>query len=397
MKKIILLLCLVISSILSNEIREEKWPVGETFLTFLEKYSIPQKLYFDLEKEDKELCSEITAGNYYYLFENEDGTLNQVLIPVSDEIQLHLYKTTEGTYKFQTLPISYREFTETIAIPIKTSVSNELQKATGSAALAVNLKSLFRGSVNFRRMQKNDYIAVQYTQKELLGKPFGQPDIKSAMVEISGKKYYRFKNEKDDKYYDETGKAYTKTYFFKIPLTYKRISSQFTKKRWHPVLKRYRAHLGTDFAAPRGRKIYAAGEGRVDFVGRRGGYGKTIIIKHPNGYKTLYAHQNRFRKGIRRGKYVKRGEHIGYVGSTGISSGPHLHLGVYRGGRAINPLKIIKQPETKVLTGKEKQTFIANAKNTIEKLNAQITDENRNIPTRLDRMISKSEINYRKN
>ncbi len=396
MKKIILLLCLIVSLIFSSEIREEKWPRGETFLTFLEKYSIPQKLYFDLEKEDKELCSEITADNYYYLMENEDGTLNQVLIPVSDEIQLHLYKTVDGNYKFQTLPISYREFTETIAIPIMSSVSEELQKATGSAALAINLKSIFRGKANFRRMQKGDYIVVEYTQRSLLGKPFGQPDIKSAMVEISGKKYYRFKNKKDDKYYDETGKAFTKTYFFKIPLTYRRISSHFTKKRWHPVLKRYRAHLGTDFAAPRGRKIYAAGEGRIEFVGRRGGYGKTIIIKHPNGYKTLYAHQNRFRKDIKRGRYIKRGEHIGYVGNTGLSSGPHLHLGVYRNGRAVNPLKIIKKPETKGLKGKNKKTFIANAKITIKKLNNQIKSKNKTIPTRLDRMMSKSEINYRK-
>lgn len=132
-------------------------------------------------------------------------------------------------------------------------------------------------------------------------------------------------------------------------MTYKRISSQFTKKRWHPVLKRYRAHLGTDFAAPRGRKIYAAGDGKVEFIGRRGGYGKTIIIRHPNGYKTLYAHQNKFRAGIKRGRYVKRGEHIGYVGSTGLSSGPHLHLGVYKNGRAVNPLKIIKKnPKQKV-------------------------------------------------
>ncbi len=161
--------------------------------------------------------------------ENEDGTLNQVLIPVSEEIQLHVYKDKDS-YKFETLPISYREYNETIAIPINTSVSNELQEATGNAALAANLKSIFSTSVNFRRMQKGDFIAIEYTQKELLGRPFGQPDIKAAMVEISGRKYYRFKNEKDDKYYDQTGKAFTKYYFFRIPLSYKRISSRFTKK-----------------------------------------------------------------------------------------------------------------------------------------------------------------------
>ncbi len=224
---------LVLSTLFSTEVQESKWPKGETFLTFLEKYSIPQKLYFDLEKEDKELCSEITAERYYYLMEDEDGSLNQVLIPISEEIQLHIYKDSDNNYKFKTQAISYQEYTETIAIPIRSSVSMELQKATGSAALAANLKAIFRGSANFRRMQKNDFIAIEYTQKSLLGRPLGQPIIKSAMVEISGKKFYRFKNDKDDKYYDETGKAFTKTYFFKIPLSYSRISSKFTKKRWH--------------------------------------------------------------------------------------------------------------------------------------------------------------------
>ena len=396
MKKIILFISLIISTLFSNVVQESKWPRGETFLTFLEKYSISQKLYFDLEKEDKELCSEITAGNYYYLLENDDGSLAQVLIPISEEIQLHLYKDINNTYKFETLPISYQEYTEVIAMPITSSVSQQLQEATGNAALAANLKAIFSGAANFRRMQKNDFIAIEYTQKSLLGKPFGQPDIKAAMVEISGKKHYRFKNNRDDKYYDETGKAFTKTYFFKIPLSYSRISSPFTKKRWHPVLKRYRAHLGTDFAAPRGRKIYAAGEGKIEFIGRRGGYGKTIIIRHPNGYKTLYAHQNKFRPGLKRGKRIKRGEHIGYVGSTGLSSGPHLHLGLYKNGRAVNPLKVIRKPETKGLKGKNKRTFLANTVNTMNRLDNEVKNINRKKPTRLDRLASISNIIPRK-
>lgn len=391
MKRIIIIFILITTTLFSTEVKEAKWPQGETFLTFLEKYSISSKLYFNLEKEDKELCSEITADRYYYLKENDNGALEQVLIPVSEEIQLHVYKDINGEYKFQTLPVSYREFTETIAIPVQSSISNELQKATGSAALTAILKSIFKG-VKFTQMRKGDFIVLEYTQKELLGRPFGLPEINSAMVEVRGKKYYRFKNTKDDKYYDQKGKAFTKFYFFKIPLTYKRISSQFTKKRYHPVLKRYRAHLGTDFAAPRGRKIYAAGDGRIEFIGRRGGYGKTIIIRHPNGYKTLYAHQNKFRGGLKRGRKVKRGEHIGYVGSTGLSSGPHLHLGLYKNGRAVNPLRVIRKPETVGLKGKKKKTFIANAKIKINKFEEIMKDDNRAPATRLDRLASTSQL-----
>ena len=392
MKKIIISIIIFINFLYSAEVQELPWPKGVSFLTFLEKYSIPQKLYFDLEKEDKELCSEIVADKRFYLYTEENGDFNQVLIPVSEDIQIHIYKESDGKFKFQTLPINYEEHTESIAVPITVSVSHDLQKATGNVTLAIQLKSLFKGVVNFRKMQKGDFVALKYTKKSLLGRPHGLPELKAAMVEIAGKKYYRIKNNKDDKYYDEKGKSFTKSFFFKIPLTYKRISSRFTKKRWHPVLKRYRAHLGTDFAAPRGRKIYAAGDGRVEFKGRKGGYGNTIIINHRNGYKTLYAHQNGFKKGLKRGQNVKKGQHIGYVGSTGLSSGPHLHLGVYKNGKAVNPLKVIRQPKTTGLSKKYRATFLANAKKITQVFEDEMKSENRKQATKLDRLTYKSEI-----
>ena len=377
----------------SAQVEELPWPKGESFLTFLDKYSISQKLYFDLEKEDKELCSEIEADRTYYLYTEDDGSLNQVLIPISDDIQLHIYKDVNNEFKFQTLPINYTEFTETVAIEITESVSHDILKATGDVTLAAVIKSLFKDSVNFRKMQKGDFIALKYSRKAYLGKPLGQPDLTAAMVEISGKPYYRFKNEKDDKYYDEKGIGFTKSYFFQIPLTYQRISSVFTKKRWHPVLKRYRAHLGTDFAAPRGRTIYAAGDGRIEFVGTKGGYGKTIVINHGNGYKTLYGHQNGFAKGIRQGQSIKKGEHIGYVGNTGLSSGPHLHLGLYKNGTAIDAMTVLTKPKVDGLEAKERATFLANTK-TIQKIfDSEVKNENRTVPTKLDRLTDRSEIN----
>ncbi|CAM3405917.1 peptidoglycan DD-metalloendopeptidase family protein [Arcobacter aquimarinus] len=394
MKKIILSIIIFINFLYSAQVEELLWPKGESFLTFLDKHKISQKLYFDLEKEDKELCSEITADGRFYLYTDDDGSLNQVLIPVSDDIQLHIYKDSNNEYKFQTLPINYTEKTELIAIQITESVSHDILKATGDVTLAAILKSLFQdNSVNFRKMQKGDFVALEYTQKSYLGRPHGLPDLKSAMVQISGKPYYRFKNQKDDKYYDEKGIGFTKTYFFQIPLSYTRISSVFTNKRWHPVLKRYRAHLGTDFAAPTGRNIYAAGDGRIEFVGNKGGYGKTIIINHQNGYKTLYAHQNAFAKGVRQGKNIKKGEHIGYVGNTGLSSGPHLHLGLYRNGTAIDPLTVINKPKLQGLDPKDKKTFLANTQNIINKFEAEMKNENRSLPIKFDRTTDKSEIN----
>ncbi|AXH15649.1 M23 family metallopeptidase [Malaciobacter mytili] len=383
--KIILILIIFISSMFALQVQELTWPKGDSFLTFLDKYNISQKLYFELEKEDKELCSEIVAGTEYNLLLNEDGTLKQVLIPVSEDMQLHIYESNKGEYKFEAIPISYQEIEETIAIEIKKSPFQDIFEATENLALANEVMRVYGRSINFRRIQKGDFVALKYKQKIRMGKYFGSPELTAAMVEVNGKKHYRFKNNKNDKYYDEKGRGFSKTYFFKIPLSYNRISSQFTKRRWHPVLKKYRAHLGTDFAAPKGRPIYAAGDGKIIFRGVKGGYGNVIIIDHKNGYRTLYAHQSRFKSGLKVGSYVSKGTHIGYVGNTGLSSGPHLHLGLYKNGRAIDPLQVIKRGKEIKLSGKEQATFIANTKDYFNELNLVVSDENRKLPTRLAR------------
>lgn len=393
MRIIFLSIIIFFNFLYSAQVEELNWSRGETFLTFLEKYSIPQKLYFDLEKEDQELCSEITADRRFYLYTDDDGKLNQVLIPVSDDIQLHIYKDSNNKYQFQTLPINYTEYTETVAIEITESVSYDISKATGDVTLAALLKSVFTEGVNFRKMQKGDFIALEYSQKAYLGRPLGLPDLKAAMVQIDGTSYFRFKNPKDDKYYDEKGTGFTKSYFFQVPISYNRISSEFTNKRWHPVLQRYRAHLGTDFSAPVGRTIYAAADGKIEFLGIKGGYGKTTIINHNNGYKTLYAHQNDFAKSVKQGINIKKGELIGYVGNTGLSSGPHLHLGLYKNGTAIDPLTVINKPSSDGLDNKERVAFLAISKNYQQKIDNELKKENKKIPTRLERTTDKSEVN----
>ena len=232
MKKIILFIILFANTLFSAQVEELSWPRGETFLTFLEKYKIPLSLYYDLEKEDKELCSEIQAENTYFLYTEDNGELNQVLIPISSDIQLHVYKDSKNNYKFQTLPIDYVENSQLVAIEINESISNDIHKATGDNTLSAIVQSLFKGSdANFRKMQKGDFIALEYSQKAYLGRPLGMPDLKAAMVQIDGTSYFRFKNPKDDKYYDEKGSGFTKSYFFQLPLTFKQISSEFTNKR----------------------------------------------------------------------------------------------------------------------------------------------------------------------
>ncbi len=141
-------------------------------------------------------------------------------------------------------------------------------------------------------------------------------------------------------YYEPSGKSLKKT-LLKSPLNYRRISSRFSYSRFHPIFKRYQPHLGVDYAASVGTPVVTSGDGTVIFAGRKRGFGKLIQIRHPNGFVTSYGHLSRLAKGIKRGRKVQQKDLIGYVGSTGSSTGPHLDYRVRANGRYVNPLKMI--------------------------------------------------------
>jgi murein DD-endopeptidase MepM/ murein hydrolase activator NlpD len=140
-------------------------------------------------------------------------------------------------------------------------------------------------------------------------------------------------------------------------LRFRYISSGFSYRRKHPILKIYRPHMGVDYAAPEGTPVSAAGNGTVVYAGWRGAYGKSVIIRHPKGYKTYYGHLSRIKRGIKKGKRVSQGEVIGYVGSTGLATGPHLDYRVKRYDRFINPLKM-RLPRTHSIPERATQRYI---------------------------------------
>ncbi len=156
-------------------------------------------------------------------------------------------------------------------------------------------------------------------------------------------------------YYAPDGSSIKKI-FLKSPMRFARISSRFQLKRFHPILKVRRPHLGVDYAAPRGTPVRSIGEGVVIFAGRRGGGGKTIKIRHNAIYQTNYLHLNGYARGIRKGKKVKQGQVIGFVGSTGLATGPHLHFEFYKNGRFVDPLRQ-KFPSAKPIAKKELPAF----------------------------------------
>lgn len=343
-------------TVFASEIEFTKWENGESFLNFLEKHHLPQKIYYNLDKSDQTITEEIYAGVNIQIMRDSNATIEQVLIPISEELQLHIFKGKKD-YEFESIPIVYESKQEAFSVVIENSPYYDIEKATGSTKLAHQFVNAFKNSLNFRRdLRKGDRLVMVYEQKYRFGKTFSMPVLQVAMIEMKKKKHYIYLNS-DGRYYDENG-IEAEGFMLDRPVRNARVSSGFTTRRYHPVLKKYRAHLGVDYAARPGTPIMAAGSGRVIFAGYTRGYGKLIKIQHSDGYMTLYAHQRAFRKGIKRGKYVKKGQIIGYVGSTGLSTGPHLHFGLYQNGHARNPARVIRITTNK-LKGKKLQAFAA--------------------------------------
>lgn len=338
---------------LKPNIEKLTWQNGYTLLKFFEVNKIPPRIYYNLAYEDKELADEISANTQYWVLWDKDESLAQALIPINEELQIHIYKNKNHTYEMEFLPIEYEVEERVLSVSLTRSPYMSIIAEAGSMALAQAFVRAFRETINFKSTQKGDRLVIIYSQKRRMGKIFGTPEIKAAMVENNKqiKFAYRFENS----YFDEKGRELER-FFLTKPVKNARISSRFNPKRFHPILKRYRAHLGMDYAAPRGSKVYAAGDGVVSFASTKGGYGKTIIIKHASEYSTLYAHLNGFAKKIVRGKKVKQGELIGCVGNTGMSTGPHLHFGLYRDNKAINPEKIVRVVKS-ALSGRDKERF----------------------------------------
>ena len=331
------------------------WESGYTLFAFFQKYGIPTSVYYDLPPKDKELTSEIYAGVTYYTLLGKNDELIQALIPIGDGMQIHIFKRDDA-YILDFTPMIYFEQEQTISLSIQKSPYQDLLEMTNDSGLVGEFLNAYKNSVNFRSILKNDKLAIIYERKYRLGKPLKNASIKAAVVEINKKPHYIFRFN-NGRYYNKEGKE-IQGFLLQTPVAGARISSRFSLGRKHPILGTIRPNYALDYASPKGTPIVAAADGVVIFAGKRGGYGNLIEIRHENNLKTLYAHMNSFATGMRTGKKVKRGQMIGRVGSTGLSTGPHLHFGLYRNNVPINPLSSVKAV-SKELQGKEKESFIA--------------------------------------
>ena len=214
-----------------------------------------------------------------------------------------------------------------------------------SPSLALSLSDIYAWTIDFYGIQKGDKYKLIYEDLVVDGKSIGFGKILSAWFVNEGKENYAFYFVQDSigDYFDLSGKN-LKRAFLKAPLSFSKITSRFSNSRMHPVLRIRRPHHGVDYAAPKGTPVQTIGAGTVIACGWSGGGGKTIKIKHSNDYVTSYMHLSGFAPGIRNGSRVNQGEVIGYVGSTGLSTGPHLDFRVYKSGTAIDPLKMESPP-----------------------------------------------------
>ena len=355
MKRLFILILLPLV-LVASKVDYLRWDSGMTYLSFLSKHDLPSRtLYWNLDHDDQTLTEEIYTGVGYQVLRDENSTIEQVLIPISDELQLHIYQDSNNSYTFEAIPVLYSSKRLSFTTTVQSNPSSAIYKATHSKRAMSAFISGFRKSINFSlHVQKDDPIVMIYDQKFRFGRPFSMPRLQLAKIELHGKWHGVYLGA-DERYYDAKGHE-VEGFLLGNPVRGARISSGFTRRRWHPVLHKYRAHLGIDYAARRGTPIRAAGAGKIIELRRSRSYGNLTKIRHADGYMTLYAHQQKFRAGMRRGKRVKKGEVIGYVGTTGVSTGPHLHFGLYKHNRAINPRSVI-QVTTKKLKGKKKKQF----------------------------------------
>ena len=242
-------------------------------------------------------------------------------------------------------PTSWRE--SEVAGRVNSSLWVAMEENGTSPQLAVLMSHIFGWSIDFFGIQKGDEFRLLYSQEYVEETPLNNYRIDAASFCASGNTVYAipFTQGDEELFYNIDGNSLEGA-FLKAPLDFYRISSKFTNSRYHPVLKRYRAHHGVDYAAPKGTPVYAIGSGKVIKKGyQANGGGNYIKIRHNSTYTTSYMHLSKFAKGLKEGDYVKQKQVIGYVGSTGLSTGPHLDFRVYENGKPINPLTIKSQPK----------------------------------------------------
>ena len=347
---------------------------GDTLSTLFEKVGLPATSVHEILASDKQAkqFSQLKHGQKLEFEMSPDGQLSTLHSQVSDLETISLNKSAKGyTFRRVTkLPTMRSAYVHGV---INSSLSASGQRAGLPHSLTMDMAKVFGYDIDFAQdIRPGDQFEVIYEQKVVNGKTVGTGNILSARFTNRGKTYtaVRYTNKQGiSNYYTADGNSMRKA-FIRTPVDFARISSRFSSGRKHPILNKIRAHKGVDYAAPRGTPIKATGDGKVLLAGRRGGYGNTVIIQHGNTYRTLYGHMQGFAKGVKTGGSVKQGQVIGYIGTTGLSTGPHLHYEFQVNGVHVDPLGR-KLPMSDPIAKSERSRFLQQSQPLMARMNQE--------------------------
>jgi murein DD-endopeptidase MepM/ murein hydrolase activator NlpD len=316
---------------------------GETLYDIFQKYKLDINELFKLREASADVhrLRKLYPGQPYKITLDDDSTVNSFIYWINDDHILSIHRTGAG-FSAEKKPVEYEKRLLYVAGRIQDNLISSMTGWRNHVILALQLSDIFAWDIDFTSDLRNDDSFKLIAEGLYLEGEFRKyGDILSAEFSNNGQTYhaYRFEQNGVADYYDDEGKSLKRS-FLKAPLSFRRISSHFSHKRFHPILRISRPHHGLDYAAPHGTPVSAVGDGTVMFAGLRGQYGKLVIIRHPNGWKTYYGHLSKVEKTIRKGKKVQQGKVIGYVGSTGMATGPHLHYEIRIHDKPVNPLKV---------------------------------------------------------
>jgi len=315
---------------------------NEFLASILELYNVDNNTIARLQEKSKYVYDvrKMKAGTQYTVFSSKD-TLHKVCYFVyqPNAIDYVLYDLRDSVSVLS----GKRQVTarlETASGIINGSLYETFQKSGTDPALAMKLADLYAYTVDFYSIHDGDYFKILYEQRYIKDEPVETGAIQSAIFSHNGEKHYAFYYKSDTTeagdYYDEKGKS-LRSSFLKAPLKFSHITSGYSLRRFHPVQKRWKTHLGTDYAAPEGTPIIATGDGVVvesEFSNNNGNF---VKVKHDDTYTTLYLHMTK--QAVRAGQSVHQGQVIGYVGSTGLATGPHVCYRFWKNGKQVNPLQ----------------------------------------------------------
>jgi murein DD-endopeptidase MepM/ murein hydrolase activator NlpD len=328
--------------------REERIRRGDTVSTILVRIGVqdPEALAYLLQARDVRSLYQLVPGRTIRAVTTADGRLERLTYIRTDGKRLAVERTPEGFKATEERPAVERRPTYSSG-----EIVHSLFGATDAAGLhenvAIQIAEIFSSDIDFHRdLRTGDRFSVVYEANYVDDEFVGIGRVVAAEFINQGRTHRAVFFESDSGgsgYYTPEGDNMRRA-FLRSPLEFSRITSGFSHSRFHPVLKTWRSHRGVDYGAPTGTRVRATGNGVVNFAGWKGSYGNVVILRHPNGYTTLYAHLSGFGEGIRRGARVSQGQVIGRVGSTGMATGPHLHYEFHVNGVHRNPLRMAMPP-----------------------------------------------------